>query len=707
MCKHSLKVQGHTYADDTISANIHQKRIRGCQALTVNLSFLPICCEMEVLPMVVVLHALFLHQGLQSAAISSNKNETNTTISNGLVEKRSPGGSLHTASVSVDCSETLLAFQHSRWVTLTLTRQSNEAKKDMAQLCEDLGCGGVFAENGTASVNTCLSDCTIENSNLYNCTEDAADNCSNMVEVACAWQAVQLIGGSDRCAGRVELFGPGGWGSVCDDGWDLKGGNVVCAQLGCGTALRVMGEAGDFVAGSGPIHIIHINCSGTERNLWQCGTEMNRGRNYCGHKEDASVVCSGSSHIQVTTVNTFMTNVTNWTTETVIVVDADNKSGGISPPVLGCIVLSVTLLLLLLSNAAQCAYYKRRNGGPEVRGASQASQRDNSDTSSDSDYEHYYNPHLPPPRPENNYEHDFDDCVRVVDCNKEQRGFCEGRNAVQTHTLDSESTSSGECYEKTEIQPEELMNPAKVNQLYPEYCIQMSPMHNTSEAAKNDEDSFDSDSTSSGECYENTEVNAKPCVQPLEGDPLLPEQPLLSHPIPQPTENCSVFQPCSPDQADALDSESTSSGECYENIEPEMENLLNPAVNQFSPENCIQRTPVHNTTESANNDEDSFESDSTASGECYENTGVNAEPFFQTLEGDPLLPEHPPMSHPIPQLAGNSSVSQPYSLDQDDSSTSSEEPYENVAEIDKSYFARSEPSVHSSSDSDYDDVSNW
>lgn len=31
-----------------------------------------------------------------------------------------------------------------------------------------------------------------------------------------------------------------------------------------------------------------------------------------------------------------------------------------------------------------------------------------------------------------------------------------------------------------------------------------------------------------------------------------------------------------PFTADALDSESTSSGECYENIEPEMENLLNP-----------------------------------------------------------------------------------------------------------------------------------
>ncbi|XP_060725794.1 T-cell differentiation antigen CD6-like isoform X1 [Tachysurus vachellii] len=537
---------------------------------------------MESLLMVVVLHALFLHQGLHGAAISSNENGTDTRRSDD-VEKRSTGGSLHTASISKHCSETLMALHHGRWVSVTLTQQSNETKKDMAQFCKDLDCGGIFAENGTASMNTCLSDCTIINSNLYNCTDAAPDNCSNVVEVVCAWQVVQLIGGSDRCAGRVELFGHGGWGSVCDDGWDLKGGNVVCAQLDCGTALRVMGKDGDFEAGSGPIHINHINCSGTERNLWQCSTKMNRGRNYCGHKEDASVVCSGSSYIPVTTVNTLMTDVTNWTTvlccfflETVTVVAAEDNSSGISPPVLGCIVLSVTLLLLMLSNAGQCAYYKRQNGGLESRSASQALQQDNSETSSDSENENYYNPDPTPPTAVNNYEHNLVDYSR--DTNQEQTRFCEGRNAVQTNALDSESTSSGEC---------------------------------------------------------------------------------------------------------------------YENIEPVMENLLSPDIN---PEYCIQMTPLHNNSESANNGkDDSFDSDSTSSGECYENT----------VEEGPSLPEQPPLVHPLPHLAGNSSVSQPYSPDQDDSSTSSEEPYENVAEIDNSYFARSEQSVNSSSDSDYDDVGNW
>lgn len=105
---------------------------------------------------------------------------------------------------------------------------------------------------------------------------------------------MRLNDGNDRCEGRVELLGTEGWGSVCDDGWDKKGGDVVCAQLGCGTALWVMGEGGKFPSGSGPIYISQLNCSGTERNLWQCATQLDRGKNYCGHKEDATVVCSGT-----------------------------------------------------------------------------------------------------------------------------------------------------------------------------------------------------------------------------------------------------------------------------------------------------------------------------------------------------------------------------------------------------------------------------
>lgn len=46
-------------------------------------------------------------------------------------------------------------------------------------------------------------------------------------------------------------------------------------------------------------------------------------------------------------------------------------------------------------------------------------------------------------------------------------------------------------------------------------------------------------------------------------------------------------------------------------------------------------------------------------------------------------------------------------LSADDSITSSEEAYEKVPEIEENCFATREHLHHSSSDSDYDDVSNW
>uniref|UniRef100_A0A8D2B846 T-cell differentiation antigen CD6 n=1 Tax=Sciurus vulgaris TaxID=55149 RepID=A0A8D2B846_SCIVU len=102
-------------------------------------------------------------------------------------------------------------------------------------------------------------------------------------------RALRLVDGSSPCAGRVEMLERGKWGTVCDDAWDLEDAQVVCQQLKCGWAVQALPGL-HFAPGKGPIHRDQVNCSGTEAYLWDCPGLP--GDQYCGHKEDAGVVCS-------------------------------------------------------------------------------------------------------------------------------------------------------------------------------------------------------------------------------------------------------------------------------------------------------------------------------------------------------------------------------------------------------------------------------
>ncbi|XP_042579164.1 LOW QUALITY PROTEIN: scavenger receptor cysteine-rich domain-containing group B protein [Cyprinus carpio] len=101
---------------------------------------------------------------------------------------------------------------------------------------------------------------------------------------------IRLIGGLNRCEGRVEIFLRGEWGTVCDDAWDLADGKVVCRQMGCGLprAVQVMAY---FGPGSGTIQMDNLKCTGTETALTRCSHIAWNVHN-CDHSEDASVTCT-------------------------------------------------------------------------------------------------------------------------------------------------------------------------------------------------------------------------------------------------------------------------------------------------------------------------------------------------------------------------------------------------------------------------------
>ncbi|XP_057575719.1 antigen WC1.1-like, partial [Hippopotamus amphibius kiboko] len=179
-----------------------------------------------------------------------------------------------------------------------------------AVVCKLLECGAAVDAPGGAYFGPAVGpiwfssvSCKGTESSLFDCTHSGIKSYHND-GFSHNWDAgavcsgfVRLAEGNGHCSGRVEVHSGGGWTPVSDGNFTLPTAQVICAELGCGKAVSVLGHR-PFGASEGRVWAEEFRCEGEEPELLSCPRVPCPGGT-CHHSGAVHLVCSAYTEVRL------------------------------------------------------------------------------------------------------------------------------------------------------------------------------------------------------------------------------------------------------------------------------------------------------------------------------------------------------------------------------------------------------------------------